>query len=92
MSDKEADGALDVGQQESMLGKDGSDHDFFRARFDALTAEESRLLRKNIELGTTKSDAPRRKVIMATLEEIQAECCLLQNYLQRGAAASTACR
>ncbi len=43
-SDEKADGALDVGQQESML-KDGSDYDFFRARFDALTAEKSRLLK-----------------------------------------------
>jgi hypothetical protein len=56
-----ADGGLDMGHEESMLGKNGSDHDFFQARFDALTAEERRLLRENIKLGNTKSDAARKK-------------------------------
>ena len=90
MSDEKADGPQEDGQHGSLRGKDGSAHDFFRAKFDELKADEDRLLRENISLGQTKSDAARRKVIMATLEEIQAECCLLQNYLQRGAAASTA--
>ncbi len=76
MSDEEADGALGVGQQESML-KDGSDYEFFRAKFDALTAEESRLLKDTFKLGTSKTDAARRKVITATLEDIQTECRLL---------------
>ena len=89
-SDDEADRALTLGQEESMLGKNGSDHDFFQGRFDALTANERSLLRENIKLGNTKSDAARKKVIVAKLEEIQVDCRLLQNYLQRGAAASAA--
>jgi hypothetical protein len=55
----------------SLLGKDGSAYNFFRARFDALTAEESRLLRDTIKLGTSKSDAARRRAIMARIEDIQ---------------------
>ncbi len=65
-------------------------HDLFRARFDAISAESSDLLIEHMELGTTKSDAARRKVIIATLEDMQAECRVLQNYLQRHAAASAA--
>jgi hypothetical protein len=57
-----------------LLGKDGSAHDFFRAKFDELKADEDRLLRENISLGQTKSDAARRKALMAKIEEIQVKC------------------
>jgi hypothetical protein len=83
MSDDEADGALEMGQHGSLLGKDGSAYDFLRARFDALTAEESRLLRDTIKLGTSKSDAARRRAIMARIEDIQVECRLLKDYFSR---------
>jgi hypothetical protein len=73
MSDDEADGALESGQEESMLGKNGSEHNILKARFDTITAEEGRLLKENIGLGNAKGNAARRKFIIARLEEINVE-------------------
>ena len=43
-----------MGQHGSLLGKDGSAHDFFRARLDALEEEEDHLLTESISLGNTR--------------------------------------
>jgi hypothetical protein len=61
-----------MGQHGSLLGKDGSAHDFFRARLDALVEEEDRLLTETISLGNTKSDVARKKVLQTKIDEIQA--------------------
>ncbi len=42
MSDEKADGPQEDGQHGSLRGKDGSAHDFFWARLDALAKEEDR--------------------------------------------------
>ena len=62
MSDEKADGPQEDGQHGALRGKDGSAHDFFWARLDALVKEEDRLLTESISLGNTKSDVARKKV------------------------------